>query len=607
MPKPSEIASQLHRKAILSTAMLCGVLYYLVFLGLKTWIVDAHLPNQEWINSIVSPYIYLTEEHDGKEGEFLIIATLLLLPLSQFVFFFLKKIKRPILHTIIFWLGIAFSLYEVGYTRFFVWDSIFTWYGFLSLFFLFLATKIQTTRLSLFFVIVLAFILVVPYHQVSYYDYAFVAGPATKLLQDGNFSSFLSQYDLLISLPAMLAEYFGGGASLHILLNRMIVFSFAFLVYFTARNLVGKRYAFLLFFLWFLMKYVSTFDSVMIAASSPLRVEAWLILLFVAIRYGVFHLFTALVAGFLIIVHFNFGLLYAIGFVVFGMYNLLLEFLNQRTVSAVLSAAKKMLIPLAILLLAFVGHYLIFGQWFSAAIIKYRTFQIGMMPLENDSIFWLYPVLYVAVFLSVVTFYFSPKKSTQAILLLVFVAIMSMSYYYGRSHFKVISVLATSAILLLGWLMAKRDIVRAILPIRYVLVVFWLILIFEKSEIESKLEVLNEAINKKTFIQPEMPALSVTEVATISQLNKENRPLTFLIGDGLSYYYAQQLHQPLVTNPIPLDAILEFDTLTHQLNRALQSNVSIVAKVNDIQAREVIKRLAYSSIDTLDGFQLLSK
>jgi len=607
MLKPSEISSQLHRKAILSTAMLCGVLYYLVFFGLKSWIVEAHLPNQEWINSIVSPYIYLTDEHDGKEGEFLVIATLILLPLSQLVFFFLKKVKLSILHTIIVWLGVAFGLFVLGYTRFFVWQSIFTWYGFLSLFFLLLATKIHTTRLSLFFVFVLAFILVMPYHQVSYYDYAFVAGPATKLLQDGNFSSFLSQYDLLISLPAIVADYFGGGASLHILLNRIIVFGFAFLVYFTARHLVGKRYAFFLFFLWFLMKYVSTFDSVMIAASSPLRLEAWLILLFVALRYGVFHFLTAVVAGFLLILHFNFGLLYTIAFIAFGLYNLLLEFFTQRSLFVVVSSAKKMLLPLAILILAFVGHYLIFGQWFSAAIIKYRSLQIGMMPLENDSIFWLYPIMYVAVFLSIVTFYFSPKKSAQAVFLLVFVAIMSMSYYYGRTHYKVISVLATSAILLLGWLITKRDNVRAILPIRYVLVVFWLILIFEKSEIESKLEVLNEAIRKKTFIKPETPSLSIAEITIITQLNKENRSLTFLIGDGLSYYYAQQLHQPLVTNPIPIDAILEFDTLTHQLNNALQSNVNIVAKVNDIQASEVIKRLAYSSIDTLDGFQLLSK
>lgn len=607
MLKPSEIGSQLHRKAILSTAMLCGVLYYLVYLGLKSWIVDAHLPNQEWINSIVSPYIYLTDEHDGKEGEFLVIATLILLPLSQLGFFFLKKIKSTLVHTFIVWLGIAFGLMVLNYNRFFVWQSIFTWYGFLSLFFLLLATKIHTTRLSLFFVFVLAFILVMPYHQVSYYDYAFVAGPATKLLQDGNFSSFLSQYDLLISLPAIVAEYLGGGASLHILLNRIIVFGFAFVVYFTARNLVGKRYGFWLFFLWFLMKYVSTFDSVMIAASSPLRVEAWLILLFVAVRYGVFHLFTALVAGFLIIIHFNFGLLYAIAFIAFAVYNLWLEFFTQRSLFVVVSSAKKILLPLAILILAFVAHYLIFGQWFSAAIIKYRSLQIGMMPLENDSIFWLYPVLYVAVFLSVVTFYFPPKKSAQAILLLVFVAIMSMSYYYGRSHFKVISILATSAILLLGWLMAKRENVRAILPIRYVLVIFWLILIFEKSEIESKLEVLNRAISSKAFIKPETPSLSIAEITIITQLNKENRSLTFLIGDGLSYYYAQQLHQPLVTNPIPIDAILEFDTLTHQLNNALQSNVNIVAKVNDIQASEVIKRLAYSSIDTLDGFQLLSK
>jgi hypothetical protein len=488
-----------------------------------------------------------------------------------------------------------------------VWDSIFTWYGFLSLFFLGIATKIQGHRISLFFVFVLATILIVPYQQVSYYDYAFVAGPATKLLQDGDFSAFLSQYDLLISLPALVAEYLGGGASLHILLNRGIVFGFAFLVYFMARDLVGKRYAFFLFFLWFLMKYVSTFDSVVIAASSPVRVEAWLLILFVAYRYGVFHFLTAFVFGILLIFHFNFGLLYAIGFIGFCGYSLYQSSLVQKDLSATILLAKKMLIPLAILMIAFVCHYFIFGQWFSAAISQYRSLQIGMMPLESDSIFWLYPVLYIAVFLSVVTGFFTSQRATQAILLLVFVAILSMSYYYGRSHYKVISVLATSAILLLGWLITKRDNVRAILPVRYVVFVFWLILIFEKPELESKFETLDSIIKNKKLIKPETPLLSTAEVATIAQLNKEDKPLAFLMGDGLSYYYALQLKQPLITNPIPIDAILELDTLTSQLNRALKSNICVVAKVEDLQAREVIKRLNYSRIDTLAGFQLLSK
>jgi len=607
MFKPSEISNQLHRKAILSTAILCGVLYYLVFFWLKPWIVDAHLPNQEWINSIVSPYIYLIDEHDGKEGEFLIIATLLILPLSQIVFFFLKKIKVNFIHTFMFWLGIVFGLLVCGYTRFFVWESIFSWYGFLSLFLLLFATQIQHERLSLLVVLILALILIMPYQQVSYYDYAFVAGPATKLLQDGDFSSFLSQYDLLISLPAIVAEYFGGGASLHILLNRIIVFGFAFLVYFTSRGLVGNRYAFFLFFLWFLMKYVSTFDSVVIAASSPLRVEAWLLIFILAMRCGVFHLFTAIVAGFLIVVHFNFGFLYALGFVVFCAYSWLLDVMAGRTLSAAFSAAKKMLLPLAVLILSFVIHFVIFGQWFSEAIVKYRSLQIGMMPLAKDSIFWIYPVLYIAVFLSIVSFYFSPKKNVQAMLLLVFISILAMSYYFGRSHYKVISVLATSAILLLGWLMTQRDYKRAILPIRYVVVVFWLLLIFEKPEIESKIEVIQEAIKQRSFIQPQTPVLSESEVATINLLNQKNKPLAFLMGGGQSYYYAQQLRQPLVTNPIPIDAILEMDTLVGQLNRALQSNIYIVAKVEDHQAREVIKRLQYSASDTLDGFQILQQ
>jgi hypothetical protein len=286
--------------------------------------------------------------------------------------------------------------------------------------------------------------------EVGAIDYGYLIGPARKLLQGEPLHSFYVQYPLSFIPPFALMVLL----KLRIHEMQVVMVGILFLwvlAYFRlALYFMKDRFLICCFVVAILLfrYFIVMGDTTICPQTSPLRLDVWVLLLVVALRFGLASWQSAL-AFFCAFAFDNFfGMLYGILYCGIFAYKVMVD--NSATVTNPAKPDKSLYAGIIhaksvdnsatvtkgffMACLALCGgaayNYLVFGALFSKSAMEYSRFHIGFLPIAQFSLFW--PLLFV-VLLSIGFITFLKKRNDYLLLLYGFLVIQSL-YFFGRSH-----------------------------------------------------------------------------------------------------------------------------------------------------------------------------
>jgi len=324
-----------------------------------------------------------------------------------------------------------------------------------ALYFLYQKMRIITIVLL---IIIVAFTTLVVAFPPSLPDLSYIVAPALRMKHGAKISEIYFQYDILLSLFALLWLKLSLSLDWFPFLGQLSFFVFFIGCFLFSERLFKSKGLSVLFLLALLMiRYYAALESgVTIFQVSPLRLDLWFILLVVSYKKGFNHWIFGVCLGLLAILHRNLGLIYL------GSYFALIVFLfladtlplireKSLKLKSLLPSFFKYLKPhtanLAIIAISFLLCYILTGEIFSSSALTYRKYGIGMLPISGNSFYWYVPIMLstLAIFL----FYHRKKLADKYFstgLFIILLAISNSMYFFGRSHEN--NILNISAILL---------------------------------------------------------------------------------------------------------------------------------------------------------------
>lgn len=287
------------------------------------------------------------------------------------------------------------------------------------------------------FAILLLPICFVAYEQVSTFDYAFTLAPAMRLIQGVPIHAIYFQYDLLISLIAALWLKLGLKPYDLQIIGMISAFAFLLGMYiFSKQYFLEKKLSIYFFALLLLVRYFGLYAEISTEFQmTPLRLDLWLILLFVAYKKGVHHYSTGITLGLLYIFHRNFGFIYCIAY--FELIGILFA-LDVIKEGFRISIKKHLLLnwkSLTIIGVSIIISAILFHGFLPESALHYQFIGIGMMKISPYSFYWYMPILYSMAF----TLLLILRKQLSLHyfnigLFIIFIAIGNSLYFFGRSH-----------------------------------------------------------------------------------------------------------------------------------------------------------------------------
>lgn len=280
--------------------------------------------------------------------------------------------------------------------------------------------------LLLFFIVLSATVLLIS-NSASVFDCGFYIGPANKILAGENLGSFYMQYNMLGTLLFVLMQK--SGLQLHEMLL-VLVFIFSFWIYLYQRAAVAlfnnRSFVFLFLVALILVRCLAIWGGpVSIPQVSPIRMDLWVPLIIVLMRFGFNSIFTASAFSICYLADDVFGfmymVLYAVNFIVINLTLFKEDYLKFVRTTIIY------LIPVMIVLIL---HFLIFGSISSSSGKIYSEFHIGFLPISMTSSFW-----FIAWLLPVCLYILIRSKKDQMIhFFIVGIACIELTYFFGRSH-----------------------------------------------------------------------------------------------------------------------------------------------------------------------------
>lgn len=325
------------------------------------------------------------------------------------------------------------------------------------------ALNVLSKRHSLAALAVLSVILIpvcfISIEAVSIYDYSFVLSPALRLLQGASIKDIYLQYDLLMSMIAavwiktgMLLERIEvvGQASMYIFFLSLFVFSKRF---FNDSRLA----AFLIAVVVLVRIYANMHMPSTLLQVTSLRLDWWLLLLFLVRERGYQHWSIGLSLGALLLFHKNFGLLYLAAYLCLLVTQLVFDVVGRKRVESsgeerlpviFIRHLRGSALNLGILGLFMMVTMLVFGGIRADSAMMYQRVGLGMIPISQVSFYWLMPIVFSLVTMLIWKNIDRLTPSyVQTGVFLVFLAIASSMYFFGRSHEN--NIINISSILLL--------------------------------------------------------------------------------------------------------------------------------------------------------------
>lgn len=459
--------------------------FYLVFYYFAPWIWSQ---NFRLNTSSYTPWInFFLNEHDGIEAYVLYFLFLLQIIATSVAVFFLEKIKKQkiipaeIFYFLIYLLAniaiIFFSIVKINVPwaeRLGCLSLTYVAFQLIVLGGIFLFTRlfarapnITGLLLAVFFIPV-CFVATSP---ISPTDYQYIFAPALRMLHGFGLSEIYFQYDIFLSLIAAIWLKLGLGWNSFQILGQSAFFAAGLALYFFATKVFEKKstavyviFAFIIVRLYGLMH-----DPVLVFQVVPLRLDLWIILLFLVWYRGPYHWSVGLTLGFFALAARTFGLIYVVSYCFFVFTLFLGEFFQNNNLAGgreklflvFKKHARLLRWNLGIITCSFLLVFIIFGGLLNDAASSYQRVGIGFLPIAANSFYWYVPI-FMSLFLYFILKYkalFS-QRYVEIGIFLVFLALGNSLYFFGRSEEH--NILNISAILIL-LLFFFYDVLRSVM------------------------------------------------------------------------------------------------------------------------------------------------
>ena len=345
--------------------------------------------------------------------------------------------------------GYYFRFYDYDYTNVFSWSfSLFLLIGFA----LTDNAKSSTAR-SLFLFLLIVFCSLVPIGFIQQYDFEFVAIPTLGILHGEPLENIYFQYDLLLSLVLALWVKIGFDIHNFYILIHLSIFVFLICLYELSKRVINSRYLFTLFIVSaiFLRYYLIDlkFGSSYVQ-NSPLRMDLWIIPLFLTYTYGLKSRKTFISLLLIMVLSFSVGLAYL------GVY-FLIVLLSQYSANN-LSLSKTFLVFtkdyfLRFMIFTILGaliYFFVYDGGLNLGAKRMLQYSLFNWNIQTFSLFWPF-LLFVGFFTTNVLR--RREKLNQNyfdfIIMLIFFSLVNLFYYFQKGTFIALITLFVPMVLLI--------------------------------------------------------------------------------------------------------------------------------------------------------------
>lgn len=439
---------------------------YFAFFSISGWVWSFSSPrNPSDFTPGVRVYI---SEHDGIESTVLYLMMFANILISVAISGFVQKYRYSnvlylIAITILTLIGFEYY-YHIGFhppmhnepPRGF-WFSVFIAGSGAGLCLLYRKRRRLATAITIALIAFAGLVSILPYYAQ---DLSYILAPALRLKYGFPVTEIYFQYDVLLSLLALLFMKLNLALKWFAYTGQLsYFFLFLSLFLFTSRFFKSGGLSVLFIFGLIIVRYYSASPSgAGFFQVTPLRLDLWVIPLLLANRKGIYHWLVGLSIGVLVVLHRNLGLIYMLGYLQLLAVLYLIDaggllkaknFNRAALLSLFLSHLKWSARNLLLIAVSVGLCLLIFHEVFSAGAILYRKIGIGMLQIDRVSFYWYVPVVLSALAV-LILFYrrqIGPQYSNTA-LFVVLLAVGNSMYFFGRSHEN--NILNISTILVLA-------------------------------------------------------------------------------------------------------------------------------------------------------------
>lgn len=451
------------------TVLIAGTiscLLWTIFYGLsaKIWSTNPKHAAYEF-TLMTRAYIY---EHDGSETFVLYSMMLANMLLTLIITPIIVKLKsnNNVFMTVasLLLLGCGLYLYNIGF-----YPPIPSINGaniflpiFLALFSVGLYVLYQKNSLAskIIVIVLAAFAGLISIAPPSLTDLMYILAPAYRLQHGFKVSEIYFQYDMLLSYLALGWMKSGFSIELFPYIGQITFFLFYVSVFFfTDRFFKSKGLSVIFIISLILVRFYTIWsDNPSVFQVTPIRLDLWLILIFVAHKKGLHHWLLGICLGLLVLFHRNLGLIYLVAYLellcalfALDIIDLIAQKnLNGKSFSTLLvKHLRANGINIGISITSIALCYVLFKEMFSPSALVYRELGIGMMPISNISFYWYVPMI-ISSLVGLLFFYRNglEQKYVSIAAFIVLLLIGNSVYFFGRSHEN--NVLNISGILMLA-------------------------------------------------------------------------------------------------------------------------------------------------------------
>jgi hypothetical protein len=469
---------------------------------------------------------------------------------------------------------------------------------------------------------------------IAVYDYSYIFFPAMKLLNGVPLTEIYFQYDLFLSLIAAFwlklewsVHSFQWLGQLSFLLYFIGIYALSYRL-FQKKNLC----IFLLICSVILRYYAVGHEPTSCFQVTPLRLDLWLVLLFLVFQKGMYHWSVGVFLGCLLVIHKNFGLIYLISYLELFLTLFFLEIFKGVTVkNQALPPLKvrmigllKHLLPNAVLITCFlIFSSILFEGFTPESALLYQKIGIGMMKITRNSMYWYFPILCSLTFILLL------KRRNQLEiryvstgLLIVFLAAGNALYYFGRSHennlLNISGALVLVVFLLLDVLLtpSQAPALRYKIFLRKTVPYVCLILccFFYAHRSTSKLNKQVENIQKGQLQYPFPTKIDSSDLSAIRAITYGSKKVFFLNYYSDFHYYFFGNYEPKGYY-LPLGAGFLRQEMIATLSELLNDDYYLVTNkiervrdlLEELNCVEIASKSGYSSYQRKEGSDRIGK
>ena len=479
------------------------------------------------------------------------------------------------------------------------------------------------------FVLLTLLICFKPIGPISNLDSSFIFMPALQIFHGYSLKDIYLQYDLLI--PFITAIWMKLNIDLNLI---QLFFQFTFflffvgLFYFLNKFFINKKLAVFSIVAIILLRYYGlSQEPTACLQNSPLRLDMWLILLFLVYFNGVYHWSIGICLGLFLIFHKNLGMIYVASYFELLFTLFIIEifeltskkelFLNSLKISFFNKIRQTWIILLSILISVIIVIVL-FGSFTPESAILYQKIGIGMIPISKNSLFWYAPILFTMSFGLIIKLKSKLElKYYHASLFVIFLSIGNCMYFFGRSH--EVNLICISPLLIFLIFICfdlrfkiitesnryKKYLIN-ISPFFFISFIFILYSNTISTRIFSQID--NYKINRITYSLLNVP--SQKDFSDIKALTNNSKKVYFIYcgvkypwEEFLFYFYGN--YKPIGHyNPSP--AYVFKKDYSNYLNELLNNNYYLVTR--DVEyMEELVPLIHFNKTDTLGGYTSFSK